>query len=96
MIEPTPGLDALVKEEITPQLHQLRGIVEEIIGQQVSRETLRLSVMSIVSQCVFYHHCQPVIQRLFPLWKLNAQELEKLATHIAGFSLSALKALPKS
>lgn len=91
MIEPTPGLDTLVHEEITPQLFMVRGLVEELVGKKISKETLRLCVMSIISQCVFYHHCQPVIHRLFPMWKFTPAEIEKVAAHISRFSLAALK-----
>ena len=46
---------------------------------------------SVVSQCLFYHHCQPVVCRLFPEQKFSPEQVEKLADHITGFSLAAIK-----
>jgi hypothetical protein len=46
----------------------------------------------VVSQCVFYHHCGPVVARLFPKQPpLDAAGIETLAAHITKFSLAAMK-----
>jgi AcrR family transcriptional regulator len=94
MVEPTEALDALVKERIRPMADQLRGIMAEILGRSPKDETVRLCLFSVVSQCVFFHHCRTVISRLFPEQRLDAAVVEHLADHITGFSLAALKHLP--
>jgi hypothetical protein len=44
---------------------------------------------------VFYHHCRPVVSRLFPNERpLDAAGIERLAEHITRFSLAAMKHLP--
>jgi TetR/AcrR family transcriptional regulator, regulator of cefoperazone and chloramphenicol sensitivity len=54
---------------------------------------VRTCSFSVVSQCVFYHHCRPVMARMFPhQTSLDAAGIEKLADHISRFSLAALKA----
>ncbi len=93
MIEPTGALDMLVDEKIRPQAIQLAQIVRELVGPNVSDESIRLCSMSIVSQCVFHHHCRPVVQRLFPNQASSSEHVEKLANHITEFSLGALKQL---
>ncbi|MGI8966525.1 MAG: CerR family C-terminal domain-containing protein [Limisphaerales bacterium] len=95
MIEPTSALDLLVAERIRPLAQQLSGIVRELLGAGASRELIRLSSMSIVSQCVFYHHCRPVVQRLFPEQKFSVRDIDLLAEHITQFSLAALNRLAK-
>jgi hypothetical protein len=49
----------------------------------------------VISQCVFYKHCSPVVARLFPN-KLpqDTASIEHLADHITKFSLAAMKHLP--
>ncbi len=95
MIEPTAALDSVVEEKIRPMAGQLWKIVAEILGRPVSDERVRLCSFSVVSQCVFYHHCRPVMARLFPEQPaLDAAGIEKLAEHIAEFSLAALKDNP--
>lgn len=95
MVEPTGALDALVKEEIQPQAEALSSIVRQLAGRAASEEFIRWCGCSIVSQCVFYHHCQPVICRLFPKQKFDLEEIERLAGHITRFSLAALHQMAK-
>lgn len=93
MIEPTGALDALVNEKIRPTAMQLGQIVRELAGPGVDDETVRLCAMSIVSQCVFHHHCRPVVSRLFPTQTFSNADVERLAEHITQFSLGAVRSL---
>ena len=94
MIEPTAALDSLVEERMRPMADQLRGIVADILGCSPDDDEVRLCGFSVVSQCVFYHHCRPVVSRLFPEQRLDAAAIERLADHITRFSLAAMKHLP--
>jgi AcrR family transcriptional regulator len=89
MIEPTAALDSLVEEEIRPMSDNLHEIVRELMDG-ADEQAVRLCAMSVVSQCVFYQHCRPVLSRLFPKMKLGAQVIRNLAEHITEFSLAAL------
>ena len=92
MIEPTAALDSLIEERIRPMSGQLWQIVADILGLPVNDERVRLCAFSVVSQCVFYHHCRPVVSRLFPKQEtLGAAGIERLADHITRFSLAAMK-----
>jgi AcrR family transcriptional regulator len=94
MIEPTPALDSVVEERIRPMASQLWKIVAEILGCKPEDDRVRLCAFSVVSQCVFYHHCRPVMTRLFPGQKaMEPEDIKKLADHIARFSLAAMKGL---
>jgi len=59
-------------------------------------EEVRLCCFSIVSQCVFFHHCRTMISRLFPEQKLDASSVDQLAEHVTRFSLAAMKHLSDS
>jgi AcrR family transcriptional regulator len=96
MVEPTQALDALVEEEIRPLAEQLETSVRELLGHPGSHDQVRLCAMSIASQCVFYHHCQPVLVRLYPAQHYRTQDIERLADHITHFSLGALRHLASS
>lgn len=96
MVEPTAALDRVVDEFIRPQAEALRGLIAEIVGPGVSREDLGLLVMSVVSQIVFYKHCDPVIRRLHRAEGRDLPDLETLATHITRFTLAALRQLASS
>ncbi|MGA9778199.1 MAG: CerR family C-terminal domain-containing protein [Limisphaerales bacterium] len=94
MVEPTPALDLLLEVRIRPMADLLRGLVAEILGGPPDDEEVRLCCFSIVSQCVFFHHCRTMITRLFPDQRLDASAVAPLAGHIARFSLAAMKHLP--
>jgi len=96
MIEPTAALDALVDEGVRPIADQLWQIVAEVLACPASDPRVRLYAFSVVSQCVFYHHCRPVVSRLFPNEPpLDRAGIERLADHVASFSLTAMKHLTK-
>lgn len=92
MIDPTTALDEILVERIRPQAQHLGGIVRELLGGEPDPETVRLCSFSVVSQCLFYHHCQPVVLRLFPEQRFTPEQIERLADHITGFSLAAITA----
>jgi AcrR family transcriptional regulator len=94
MVEPTEALDLLMKERMRPMADLLRDIVAKILDCPPDAEIVRLCCFSVVSQCVFYHHCRTMISRLFPEQRLDASAVEQLAGHIASFSLAAMKQLP--
>lgn len=91
MVEPTTALDRLVREEIGPMAGTLMTIVRSLLGRGASDAQVRRCGMSVVSQVLFYHHCRPVVTRLFPDMKFKPKEIGELALHITRFSLAALK-----
>jgi AcrR family transcriptional regulator len=94
MIEPTGALDSLVEERIRPMSAQLWKIVAEILDCPLNDQRVRQCGFSVVSQCVFFHHCRPVVARLFPQQlPQDAASIEQLAEHITAFSLAAMKSL---
>ncbi len=95
MIEPTRALDMLVEEGGRPMHRELALIIRELLGPEASDKAVRLCTMSIVSQCVYYHHARPVIARLYPQQKYDRKEVEDIAEHITRFSLLAVKGLSK-
>ena len=95
MVDPSAALDSIITERIRPMAEQLRGLVADILQRPIGDEVVRLCSFSIVSQCVFYHHCRPVLTRLYPNQPpLDTLGAARLADHITRFSLAAMKNLP--
>jgi TetR/AcrR family transcriptional regulator, regulator of cefoperazone and chloramphenicol sensitivity len=94
IFEPTVALDQLVNQAIRPQQRRLAQIVRDIVGPVIAEKELRLCVISIVAQCLHYHHARPVITRLYPEQTFLPADIDAIAEHIARFSLAALKHLP--
>ena len=95
MIHPTRALDALVEERFRPMSDQLAGIVRELLGEKAGPEMVRFCGASVVSQCVFYHHCRSVVSRLYPEQKFGSRDLERLVEHITEFSLAGINQLAR-
>jgi AcrR family transcriptional regulator len=88
---PTPAMGRVVDEGMRPIYERVRKAVGEIIGLPPDHETTRLSVNSIVGQILFYTFSRPVLAHLQPELKLTPSLLDRIAEHIADFSLAYLK-----
>ncbi len=92
MVEPTGVLEVMVNAAMKPMLMQLEAIVREILGPQTPRVKVERAMLSVVAQCVFYHHSRPVLQLLYPQ-HVNEPDIQAIAEHIAAFSYAGLHAL---
>ncbi|MFA5321343.1 MAG: CerR family C-terminal domain-containing protein [Smithella sp.] len=88
--EPTWAFDILVEETIRPSFQLLTEIVAEIIGKSSKERIVRLCSMSIVGQCLYFRHSQPVISRLFPGKVFGPGQIDELTDHITSLSLHGL------
>jgi TetR/AcrR family transcriptional regulator, regulator of cefoperazone and chloramphenicol sensitivity len=88
---PTSAMARVVDEGMRPIYDRVRKAVGEIIGFPPDHETTRLCVNSIVGQILFYTFSKPVLAHLQPELKLTASQLDRIADHIADFSLAYLK-----
>ena len=92
MTEPTGALDILVEESIRPRARELERIVVELTQGKVSQDRVWMLCFSVVSQCLFYLHDRPLIERLHPNLATNPPTIEQLVDHISAFSLVAIRA----
>ena len=90
MIEPTHALDACVNETMKPLSQRLHAIIEQLVPG-ASEDDVRRFACSVVGQVVFYHHCRPTLDKLYPGQCFEADDIERLAQHIYKFSLAGLK-----
>jgi TetR/AcrR family transcriptional regulator, regulator of cefoperazone and chloramphenicol sensitivity len=93
MARPTPALDRLVAESISPVKRRIGGIVREILGPGVPENTVGLACLSIIGQCLHYVHCREMILRLFPDGRRVTRDIDTLASHIFAFSIAGLNAM---
>lgn len=91
MLNPTSALAQVVEHVTRPQFEQAFAVVAAILGPRVPPEQVRLSVFSVVGQCMFYLVARPVIDRLAP-GAADVGQREMLVDSIAAFSLAGLHA----
>jgi AcrR family transcriptional regulator len=88
--DPSPVLDRMVEDAIRPMYDRLVGIVGELMAPGADAQTVRLGAMSVLGQCLYYHHAGPVISRLHRE-ELDAAGIRAVSDHITAFSLLALR-----
>ena len=91
MVEPTRAFDSLLEEVARPLHRELASIVRLLLGASANDEDVRFCALSIMGQCVYYHHARTVIARLYPEQKYGAEDIARLVDHISEFSLAALR-----
>jgi AcrR family transcriptional regulator len=91
MAEPTRALNTLLKEVALPLHRELTVIVRSLLGSSASAETVRLAALSILGQCVYYHHARAVLKHLYPEQGYGPEDIVRIANHITEFSLAALR-----
>ncbi|MEI9894827.1 MAG: CerR family C-terminal domain-containing protein [Chthoniobacter sp.] len=92
MTEPTDALDILVEESMRPRARELQQIIKELTGGKLSQDREWMICFSVVSQCLFYLHDRPLIERLYPKLATQPPTIEELVEHICSFSLAAIRA----
>jgi AcrR family transcriptional regulator len=90
LAQPTSGCVAFVRDFARPHFDLLKGILREVLPTNSSQETLNLTALSIVGQ-VIYHRCAiPIISLMVGDDEASGYTAERLAEHIADFSLAAV------
>lgn len=90
MAQPTKACEALVEGYIRPMANVLLSILDEIVPQTTANEDRFLIGFSIVGQCLFHKVHKPVAKLLVGEPTYEAYTVERLADHIARYSLAAL------
>lgn len=93
MIEPTRALDSLLEEVARPLHRELAAIVRRLLGASAGEDDIRLCALSIMGQCVYYHHARTVLARLYPEQGYGDADVARLVDHITEFSLAAIREL---
>ena len=91
IVEPTGALDRVIERAIRPLHETLGGLVREIVGKDAGPEEVRRHVFGILGQCLFYRHGRHVIEKMYPEVRLDSGEIERIASHVASVTLSALR-----
>ena len=95
MSDPTPGLDLIIERGIKPSADRLAALVSQILNCSRNDERVWQCAISIQAQCLFYRSSKPVFMRIAPSLKLNPEMIDRIASHIADFSLAGLRSLAR-
>jgi len=88
--QPTPAIDRILRELMQPIYQRMLELVGELIGLPAHDETTRLCAHSIMGQIMLYALAGPLFARVWQGFKMTPQRTERIAEHIADFSMAYL------
>lgn len=90
LTRPTPALAKIINEVSRPLYERLCELVGRISGLPPGDEKTHLCAHSVMGQIIFYLLEGPLLVRLWPDLKMSPGQVDRIADHIADFSLAYL------
>jgi AcrR family transcriptional regulator len=91
LAHPSPAIDRVINKVSRPLYDRFRRLIGQMIGLSMDHEKTRLCTHSVIGQIVHYKHARSFVARLWPEQKMTPKQLDRIADHIADFSLSYLR-----
>jgi AcrR family transcriptional regulator len=91
LARPTPAMSRIINKVSRPVYERLLELIGEIIHLPPDHEKTRLCTHSVMGQIFLYVQAGPVLARFWPQLKMTPAQLDRIADHIADFSLAYLR-----
>jgi len=91
LVQPTPAFRQLVKNVARPIYRRSLELIGEMIGLPPHDDRTRLCAISVVGQVLAYVLPGPLLTEIWPELRMTPDQVERIADHIADFSLSYLQ-----
>jgi AcrR family transcriptional regulator len=95
MADPTPAMSRVVEQGVMPRIHYLSAVVAELLDCGVEDERVRLCVMSVQAQCMFFVRDKLRAQVRKSWLPLGSEDLAQATEHVAEFSLAGILAMAR-
>ena len=92
LAQPTPALARLINKVSRPIYERMLELIGRIINLPANHEQTRLCANSVMGQILLYVLAAPLLARVWPELKMAPEQVERIADHIADFSLAYLRA----
>ncbi|MEI7683528.1 MAG: CerR family C-terminal domain-containing protein [Planctomycetota bacterium] len=90
LAQPTSGCVAFVRDFARPHFEALKSILREALPEDVSGERVNLTALSIIGQVIHHRCARTIIVQMVGDEEARGYTAERLAEHIADFSLAAV------
>jgi TetR/AcrR family transcriptional regulator, regulator of cefoperazone and chloramphenicol sensitivity len=91
LAQPTPAIRRLINKIGRPLFLRLLQLIGGMIGLPADSDQTRLCAISILGQILVYIFASPLLAGVWPDLKMTPQQVERIADHIADFSLSYIR-----
>jgi len=91
LAQPTPALRQLINKVARPIFKRLLELIVGMIGLSPNDDKTRLCAISVMGQILAYVFAGPLLAGVWPELKMTPEQVERIADHIADFSLSYIQ-----
>lgn len=91
LAEPTPALRQLINKVGRPLFERILELIGGMIDLPSGDDRTRLCALSVMGQILVYKFATPLIAGVWPELKMTPAQVERVADHIADFSLSYIQ-----
>ena len=91
MAQPTPVLRQLINEVGAPLFQRLLMVIGGMIGLPPEDDKTRMCALSVMGQILAYVFATPLLAGVWPELKMTPEQVDRIADHIADFSLSYIQ-----
>lgn len=91
LAHPTPAFAQVIENVTRPIYKRILELIGGMIGLAPTDEKTRLCAHSIMGQIMVYVLAGRVLKQLWPELKMTPEQLDRIADHIADFSLAYLR-----
>jgi AcrR family transcriptional regulator len=88
---PTPAMSRMIDKVSRPLYQRLLGLIGQIIHLPADDEKTRLCTHSVMGQIFLYALACPILSKLWPGMRTTPEQMDRIADHIADFSLAYLR-----
>jgi AcrR family transcriptional regulator len=89
--EPTPALRQLINKVGRPIFQRMLELIGGMIGLPADDSKTRLCAISVMGQILVYVFAKPLLDGVWPELKMTPEQVDRIADHIADFSLSYIE-----
>lgn len=88
LAQPSPALEQMIHHVGRPLFTRLLELVGRMIGLPPVDDKTRLCALSVMGQIITYVVARPLLAGVWPGLKMTPQQVDRVADHIADFSLA--------
>ena len=89
----TAALRQLINKVGRPLFERMLGLIGGMIGLPANDDKTRLCAISVMGQILVYVFSLPLLTGVWPELKMTPEQVERIADHIADFSLAYIQNL---
>jgi AcrR family transcriptional regulator len=91
MAQPTPVLRQLINDVGKPLFERMLMLIGGMIGLSPEDDKTRMCALSVMGQILVYVFAAPLLAGAWPELKMTPDQVDRIADHIADFSLSYIQ-----